>query len=294
MLLDFYKCKNFILFTPSENKLKKTSNMTLLIRRVFAFVFTFCLLCGTITAQDDKSAATLYNEGLGFLKAKDYETGLPILESALAKATEDNNDKVIGLAKKNGAKAAYNLGNAKKNSGAIDEAIVLYSKGIGWAPDYASNYKGLAAATEAKGDKIEAIKLYIKAGDKTTAKGKPDKAVRLYKKARNMVGKIYTGKDYPNAIIAGKTFMEMREDAEVCYYICRAITESTGTEEAVTYADKAIALSGDTVTDKYYVAKAKAYEKLNKNDEAIAAYKLVTGEKYKPQAEYKIKELGGK
>ena len=88
--------------------------------------------------------------------------------------------------------------------------------------------------------------------------------------------------------------MEMRENAEVCYYLCRAITESTVTEEAITYADKAISLSGASVDDKYYVAKAKAYEKLSKNDDAIAAYKLVTGEKYKPQAEYKIKELGGK
>jgi len=268
--------------------------MILLLRKTFTIVFAFCLISGSLAAQDDKSAASLYNEGLGLLKAKDYAGGLPILELALAKATEEGNDKVIGLAKKNGSKAAYNLANAKKKSGALDEAIELYNKGIGWSPEYPSNYKGLAAATEKKGDKLEAIKMYLTAGDKTTAKGKDDKAAKLYKKARNMVGKIYTGKDYPNAIIAGKAYMEMREDAEVCYYICRAITESTATEEAVTYADKAIALSGESVDDKYYVAKAKAYEKLSKNADAIAAYKLVTGEKYKPQAEYKIKELGGK
>lgn len=264
------------------------------ISKYLSILFSICLFVGTVSAQDAKSAATLYNEGLAFLKAKDYEAGLPVLEAAMVKATEDGNDKVIGLAKKNGAKASYNLGNAKKKAGAHDEAIELYKKGIEWAPDYPSNYKGLAAATEAKGDKVGAIKMYITAGDKTTAKGKADKAAKLYKKARNMVGKIYTSKDYPNAIIAGKAFLEMRENAEVCYYICRAITESTATEEAVTYADKAISLSGDSVDDKYYVAKAKAYEKLDKNTEAIAAYKLVTGEKYKPQAEYKIKELGGK
>ncbi len=268
--------------------------MTTIIRKTFAFMVAFCLISGSIMAQDAKSAASLYNEGLALLKAKDYAGGLPILESALAKATEEGNDKVIGLAKKNGAKAAYNLGNAKKKSGAADEAIELYKKGIEWSPNYASNYKGLAAATEAKGDKVSAIKMYITAGDKTTASGKAEKASKLYKKARNMVGKIYTSKDYANAIIAGKAFLEMRENAEVCYYMCRAITESAASEEAVTYADKAIALSGDTVDDKYYVAKAKAYEKLSKNDDAIAAYKLVTGDKYKPQAEYKIKELGGK
>lgn len=268
--------------------------MTLILRKSAAFILGFFLIVGTMTAQDAKSAASLYNEGLALLKAKDYAAGLPILEAALAKATEDGNEKVIGLAKKNGSRAAYNLGNAKKKAGAMDEAIALYQKGIDLAPDYASNYKGLAASTEAKGDKLAAIKMYITAGDKTTASGKADKAAKLYKKARNMVGKIYTSKDYENAIVAGKAFLEMRENAEVCYYMCRAITESNATDEAITYIDKAIALSGDTVDDKYYVAKAKAFEKMSKNQDAISAYKLVTGEKYKPQAEYKIKELGGK
>lgn len=125
----------------------------------------------SVNAQDEKSAATLYNEGLAFLKAKDYEAGLPILESALEKATEDNDEKVIKLAKSNGAKAAYNLANAKKKAGANDEAIKLYQKGIEWSPDYASNYKGVAAALEAKGETLEAIKQYVIAGDKTTAAG---------------------------------------------------------------------------------------------------------------------------
>lgn len=268
--------------------------MTLLLRKSVAFVLGILLYSATITAQDTKTAASLYNEGLALLKAKDYAAGLPILELALAQATEDENEKVIGLAKKNGAKAAYNLANTKKREGALEEAAALYTKGIEWSPDYASNYKGLAAVTEKQGDKLEAIKMYITAGDKTSAKGKAEKAKKLYKKAQNMVGKIYTSKDYPNAISAGKAFMEMHESAEVCYYLCRAITESTATEEAITYADKAIELSGDTVDDKYYVAKAKAYEKMNKNADAIEVYKLVTGEKYKPQAEYKIKTLGGK
>lgn len=268
--------------------------MKLLMIKTITFLFAFCLLTGISVAQDDKSAPALYNEGLALLKAKDYEAGILILESAISKATEEENDQVIELSKKNGAKAAYNLGNAKKKADALDEAIALYTRGIEWAPDYPSNYKGLAAVIEEKGDDVEAIKMYIQAGDKTAESGKPGKAKKLYKKASNMVGKIYTNKDYPNAILAGKAFLELRESAEVYYYVCRSITESDATEDAVAYADKAISLSGDKVDDKYYVAKAKAFEKLSKNEEAIEAYKLVTGEKYKPQAEYKIKELGGK
>lgn len=245
-------------------------------------------------AQDDKTAASLYNEGLALLKTKDYDGGLPVLEAALAKATADGDEKIISLAKKNGAIAASNLGNAKKKDGALDEAMALYNKGIEWRPEYASNYRGLAAVTEAKGDIVTAVKQYLKAGDITAAAGKEKKAQKLYKKARNMVGKLYQTKDYPKAIEAGKAFLEVRDNAEVAYYICRANTESVATEEAITYADKAISLSGEKVDDKYYVAKAKAYEKMGKNAEAIEAYKLVTGEKYKAQAEGKIKILGSK
>jgi len=255
-------------------------------------LFFALVLASGMVAQEEKSAAKLYNEGLALLKAKDYEAGLPLLESALAKATDGGDEKIIGLAKKNGAKAAYNLANAKKKAGDIDGALGLYEKGIAWSPDYASNYKGKAAATEAKGDKLGAIKLYVMAGDKTTASGKADRAAKLYKKAQNMVGKIYQSKDYAAAITAGKAYLELRENAEVCYYLCRAITESEVNDEAITFIDKAITLSGDTVDDKYYVAKAKAFEKMSKNADAIEAYKKVTGEKYKEQAEYKIKTLG--
>jgi tetratricopeptide (TPR) repeat protein len=267
--------------------------MNLMLRK--PIILFLALLMGFSTyAQDEKTAASLYNEGLALLKAKDYAGGLPILEAALEKATADGDEKIIGLAKKNGAIAASNLGNAKKKAGALDEALALYNKGIEWRPEYASNYRGLAAVSEAKGDAISAIKQYIKAGDITEASGKEKKAAKLYKKARNMVGKIYQAKDYAKAIEAGKAFLSIRENAEVAYYICRANTESVADEEAITYADKAIALSGDTVDDKYYVAKAKAYEKMGKNAEAVDAYKLVTGEKYKAQAEGKIKLLGGK
>lgn len=266
--------------------------MNLTMRKSIMFVFT--LFLGITMSAQEKSAASLYNEGLKLLKAKDYEAGLPILESALAKATESNDEKIIGLAKKNGAKAAYNLANSKKKAGAHDEAIDLYNKGIEWSPEYASNYKGVAAALEAKGEIVEAIKQYIVAGDKTTASGKADKAAKLYKKAQNMVGKIYQAKDYEGAVTAGKAFLKLNDNAEVAYYICRAITESSISDEAITFADKAITFSGDTVNDKYFVAKAKAYEKLGNNAGAIEAYKLVTGEKYKEQAEYKIKTLGSR
>ncbi len=260
-----------------------------------SIILLFALFIGASTfAQDEKTAAGLYNEGLAFLKAKDYAAGLPILEAALEKATTDENEKIVGLAKKNGAIAASNLGNAMKKAGSIDEALVLYSKGIEWRPEYAANYRGFASVTNEKGDKIGAVKAYIVAGDKYTASEKAKYASSMYKKAKNIVALLYKEKDYPKTIEAGKAHLELKDNADVAYYVSRSNTETIANEEAITYADKAITISGDTVDDKYYVAKAKAYEKMGKNADAVEAYKLVTGEKYKATAEGKIKLLGSK
>jgi len=68
-------------------------------------LFTNSLVAQTATA------ASLYNKGLASLKAKDYETGYPQIMEALKAAEAEGNEKVATLAKKNGAKAAYNLGS---------------------------------------------------------------------------------------------------------------------------------------------------------------------------------------
>jgi len=260
-------------------------------------LITICLaifVAMSANAQDKRTAATAYNEGFKLLKAKDYAAGLPLLEEALALATEAGDEKVMRLAKKNGAKAAYSVANTKRKAGAMDEALALYQKGIAWAPDNATNYKGIGSVYEKQGKKVEALQQYITAGDKRTAAGKADKAAKLYKKAQNMVGKIYQAKEYAKAVEAGNAYLAMRDNSEVAYYICRALTESDKAADAVAFGDKAISFAGATVDDKYRVALAKAYEKLGKNAEAIEAYKKVTGEKYKEQAEYKIKTLGSK
>ena len=84
------------------------------------------LFTTSLVAQD-ATAASLYNKGLASLKAKDYETGYPQIMEALKAAEAEGNDKVATLAKKNGAKAAYNLGSAKRKAKAYDEALELLS-----------------------------------------------------------------------------------------------------------------------------------------------------------------------
>ena len=109
-----------------------------------------------------------------------------------------------------------------------------------------------------------------------------------------MVGKMFVAKNYADAIAAGEAFISMKDDdAEVHYYLSRSYAENGEAEKAVDHAGKAIALAGDASEDKYYYAQATQLEKLGKKSDAIAAYKMITGEKYKAQAEYKISELGG-
>ena len=260
-------------------------------QRVLLIGIMIFSMAGIISAQD-RTPAKAYNEGLTELKAKNYEAGLTLMEEALSLSEEGKDDKVIRLAKKNGAVAAYNLGKAKKKEGLAEEALALYEKGIELNPEYASNYAGKAGILEESGDKMAAIDAYIMTGD-AYADGKPERAAKMYKRAQNIVGKMYTGKSYDEGIAAGKAFLEKRPDnAEVNYFVARCMLEKGQNDEALAHAEKAVTLAGETPVDKYFIAKGMAYENLGNASEAIAAYKLVSGEKYKKQAEYRIQKLG--
>ena len=257
---------------------------------VLSLLFFFVL---TITAQD-RTPAAAYNEGLAELKAKNYEAGLVSMEEALSLAVEGEDDKVIRLAKKNGSVAAYNVAKAKKEAGSLEEAIAMYQKGIDFNPENPSNYAGKASVIEATGDMVAAVEAYILTGD-AYAESKPDRAEKMYSRAQNIVGKLYLEEAYDEGIAAGNNYLAIKpENAEVNYYISRCLIEKGQNEDALKHADQAItqAVAGESDIDKYYIAKGLSLENLGRNAEAIVAYKKVTGEKYKKQAEYKIQKLG--
>lgn len=253
----------------------------------------FVLAIGSTTALLAQAATApgLYNEALASLKAKDYEKGLPQIEAALKAAEAEGNEKVIGLAKKNGAKAAYNVGSSKRKAKAYDEALTLFERGIELNPEYSANYMGRAQALEGKGDKAEAIKAYLKAAEFAETAGKADRAAQLTKKAGNIVGKIYSSKDYAAAIEAGKAHLELKESATVHYYLAKSYEKQKDNASASTHINKAVELAGATATDKYFWAQGNILEATGNKAEAKAAYQKITGEKYKANAEYRIGEL---
>ncbi len=267
------------------NILKKTSLLLLLTLGLF-----------TSAIAQDATAASLYNKGLASLKAKDYETGYPQIEEALKVAEAEGNEKVVTLAKKNGAKAAYNLGSTKRKAKAYDEALTLFARGIELNPEYSSNYMGRAQALDGKGEKTEAVKAYIAAADLAEKSGKADRAVQLVKKAGSIVGKLYSGKNYAGAIEAGKAHLELKEAEKVHYYMGQSFSKTKDNTNAATHINKAVELaeaSGAAVPDKYYWAQGNILEATGKKTDALAAYKKISGEKYKANADFKVKELGG-
>jgi len=259
---------------------------------LFSFIFGGLLL---VNAQE-KKAASKYNEGLAKLKEKDYATGFPLMEEALKFAEEEGNEKVVSLAKKNGAKAAYNLGSSKRKEKAYDEALTLFERGIELNPAYTSNYMGKAQALDGKGEKVGAVQAYIAAADLSAEAGKADRSGQLLKRAESIIGKLYSGKKYDLAIEAGKAHLALRESKNVHYYMAKSFEKQKNTPAALEHITKAVEMAEAAegpVADKFYWAQGNILEASNKKTEALSAYKKISGEKYKANADYRIRELGG-
>ena len=215
------------------------------------------------------------------------------MEEALAKAGPDD-EKVIGLAKKNSAVAAYNVGNAKRKAKDYEGAKMMYNKGLANNPSNTSNLEGLARIFDEQGAQLDATKAYIDAAAKAKAgseKSKDKKAASRLKRAKTLIGKMFVGKSYSDAIAGGDAYLAVDDkEAEVHYYVSRSHAESGNAEKAVMHAEQAIALAA-APQDKYFYAHASELEKLGKNADAIASYQKITGDKYKAQAEYRISQL---
>lgn len=245
---------------------------------------------GTLTAQDAESAASLYNQGLELLKAKDYAGAFPFLEKALEAADPEADANVIKLANRNGAIAAYYLGNDLRGEEKFEEALAVYEKGIEMDGSRYANYIGRAQSIEGIGDDLAAIDAYIEAGMQSEKAGKADRAPQLYSKAENMVAKAYSGKNWDNTVTFAQAFLAKRETADVFYYLSQALLEKGNKDEALAQADKSIELAGDD-KNKFYFGKAEILKSMGRSAEAAEAYRMVTGGPYADRAKYEADQL---
>jgi tetratricopeptide (TPR) repeat protein len=277
-----------------------------LTTKLFALFVVLAFSFSTVMAQDaeadttaidpDASPAALYNDGLALLKSKKFAEGFDFMALALEKATAEEDEKVIELASKNGAVAAYSAGNAALKAKDYESAMTYYQSGMDMNPEYPSNYIGKGKVMNAKGDKVGAVEAFIEGGKVAREVGDERKVTEVQKRSKQAVGKLFAAKQYADAITAGKKVEEFEEMPEVMYYVARCQVEEKDFEGALETAEKSIK-SGEAlgkIEDKFYVAKGLALEGLGKTADAIAAYKMVKEGDYKKQAEYKITELGGK
>ncbi len=260
------------------------------------WVFVFIVAIGaTFTMQaQDATATTLYNEGLASLKSKDFQTGYDKTKAALTAAIAEENEQITGLAKKNLAKASYYLGLQKLKAKSVDEAMSLFDEGIEANPEYSAIYKGKAKGLNAKGQSVEAINAYFKSAELSEKAGKTEKSAKTIKQAVSIVSKLYSGKKYGKAIEAGKAFLAVKESHKVHYYVAKSFEKKKDKTNALTHINKAVELAGAEISDKYYWAQGNIAESAGKKTVAISAYKKITDAKYKENATFKIKELGGK
>lgn len=247
----------------------------------------------SVIAQATPTAASLYNEGLEKAKAKEYIPAFELMQKAVTAAEAEGNEEVLGLAKKNGTRAAYGAGIAYKKQKDMANALKAFETGIEYNPSYYTNYSGKAGVFLAEGKKAEAIASYLEASDVATKVSKADKAEQYQKKAANIVAVAEGKKQWTEAKQYAEAYLTHSENANVNYCLASSMKELGDAAGAVAYLDKAIAGAADGKESKYYFLKGQIHEKLGQKSNAIAAYRKVTDATYSAQAKYKVTELGG-
>lgn len=239
------------------------------------------------------TAASLYNEALEFSKTKAFDKALPLYLQAVEQAQAEDNQQVLGLARTNGTRAAYALGKSLNDKDA-KAALDAYEKGIQLDSTYYINYYGKAKLLEDSKKTGEALVAYIQAGNilaKSDKAEDQEKSVTYFSKAESLAGQPMNDKKWADMQKYSESYLALRETPEAHYYLGVALKEQGKAEEALTHLDKAIeTANADSDKDKYYMAKAEAYEKLGKKDDAVTTYKKVGG-KYADRAKYKVNEL---
>jgi len=256
--------------------------------RLFTIAVLLTLM-GTVPAisQDEATPASLYNDGVAALKAKEYTKALDLFEQSLEKADPEADQKIVSLAQRNGAIAAYYCGRDARKAGNLDESVAFYDKGIEMNPDFYNNYSSKALALNEKEDIAGAIKAFIKASEVA----KEDKAPEMLDNARKLVYNSYSKDEWEKTIKLGNIFLENGESADVRFYLARAYKATNQLDQALEQANKAIELAEGGEDDQNYFAQGEIYEAMGNTSAAIAAYKKVTDGKYSEMAQYKVNQM---
>ena len=220
-----------------------------------------------------------------------------MFEQAIAKAEaaeegDSTSMQVLELAKKNGMRTAYSLGNAQRKAKEYDTAVATFDKGLAMGDFYAL-YMGRAQALDKTDKKAEAIEAYFTAAQKYEEAGQDEaKVVKIFRSAFIKLAKT---KNNDAIIEKAEAHPLALKNADVSYYVAKAYNAKKNYAKALEHAQAASAAAPEGKDNgKFYMLEGDINTKLTKTGDAIAAYKKVAANsKYAERAAYLIKELGG-
>jgi tetratricopeptide (TPR) repeat protein len=258
---------------------------------------TLLVAFSTTMIAQDASAASLYNDGLAKMKAKDFDAALPLFDQALAAvdSTSETDMKVKQLAGRNGAIAAYYVGNAARKAEDFEKALEAYETGISMNETFYANYVGRAQTLDGMGDDVKAVTAFINAAMMAEKSPKnASKADQFYSKAESFAGIAYGKGEYDKAIELAQAFLEKKETADAYYYLAASQFKNGAASDAIPNATKASEMAVEMEVEdagKYHMMQGEIHEALGQTGDAIAAYQKISGGKYAERAKYKIDQL---
>ena len=267
-------------------------------------IFTLCIstVLTPIIAQentsttDEKSATTLYNEGVAALREKDYKTSFMLLESAFTKAQSDNNEQVLDLAKKNIVSAAFNYGNDLLKAKNTKDAIDVFQRGLSVNESASLMYQGIGRAYEDANDAESAAQSYIAYLDAAKSENDEKKIGDAQSRVKNLLIKQLNAKAYNRIIKIGGEYLEKDKTSEITYLVGKAYAEKGDHSNGIKYMLESIDLStaaGEKIDDKVYYGLGLAYDGNKDSKNAIKYFSMVTDPKFKASAQAFITKLKG-
>jgi outer membrane protein assembly factor BamD (BamD/ComL family) len=249
-----------------------------------------------VSAQEAKSATSIYNEGLNLLREKDFKNGYTMMESALAKAKEENNNEVYTLARKNVVAASLGYGNELLKLKNTKEAIVLFNRGLELDSMSTSLQMSLSRAKEESGDIDGAANMLISMMAGAKAENDAKKSADIESRLKNMLLKQLNAKAYAKVIKIGTDVLGNNKSPEIAYLVGKAHVDKGDLINGIKYLSQSIESStaaGEKIEDKVYYAIGLAYDSKKDSKNAIKYLSLITDAKYKPAAQATIARLKG-
>lgn len=245
------------------------------------------------TAQEEKSAASIYNEGIAEKKAGNYEAAMGLFKEAIAATEGDSTEtamKVYDSAKKGFTQAAYYQGKDLRKAKDYEGAIAVFDEGLAMSDLYVI-YPLKASALDKAGRKEEAVEVYFTSAEKYAEAGKPEeKVVSYYKRGMSL---LYKGKAWDKMIEKATAYPDLLKDASNAYYVAKAYFNKSKYEEAVAAIDQGLPLLEEGKDNgKFLMLKGDSLAKLGKSSEAAAAYNSIAADsKYAERAKYLAGQL---